>query len=210
MTVKLIILLICAMKFLAVSLSQPPKKIVNTAPRSVRSVASADIESLRAFKQLGFDDQHSSGRLRQTDIAIHHVYHDPNKAQEQYKPYSSSNYGSSSSKGHVSNSFHSSPYFSGYQGQQQQHGAGDISSMWPNNVNNEMSNVDYQHQSQSHPNDILSNMGVELPPSVILGKSLFLVSLTIYVAVFKLNIYVYNNKVKTNRSNKNVVPSVLY
>ena len=182
MTVKVIVLLICAVKFLAVLSSEPPKKIVNTATRLVRSISATDIESLRAFKQLGFDDQHSAGRLRQTDIAIHHVYHDPNKAQGQYKPYSSSNYGSSSSKGHVSNSFQSSPYFSGYQGQQQQHDVGDISSVWPNNVNNEMSNVDYQHQSQSHPNDILSNMGVELLPEQILGKCRFLILLPDYNA----------------------------
>ena len=131
-------------------------------------LSSESIEALRAFKQLGFDDQHTSGRIRQSDIAVHHVYHDPNQGSGNYKPYLSSKYGSSSSTDHASSSFQQSVYSSG-QDKKKNQGMG-ISSGWSNSAMNEMSNNPYQHQVRSHPNDILSNMGVELPSEQILGK----------------------------------------
>ena len=130
-----------------------------------------NIEALRAFKQLGFDDQHASGRIRQSDIAVHHVYHDPNQGSGNYKPYLSSKYGSPSSMDHASSSFQQSPYVSGQEKKKHQ-GIG-ISSGWPNTAMHEISNNAYQHQVRSHPNDILSNMGVQLPPEQILGKDVF-------------------------------------
>ena len=160
-------IVVCAMRFLPTSSAIAQKDTLNTAPL-LGKLAPDSIEALRAFKQLGFDDQHVSGRLRQSDIAVHHVYHDPNQARGKYKPYLSSNYGTSSSRGHISSSFESSPYLSGQQ--VNPGGAVGKSSLWPDSANNEMSNVGYQHQLRSHPNDILSNMGVELSSEQILGK----------------------------------------
>ena len=147
----------CAMIFLATSSVNAQKEALNNSPM-VRPLAPENIEALRAFKQLGFDDQHASGRLKQSDISVHHVYHDPNQSRGKYKPYLSSNYGTSSSRGHISSSFQSSPYLSGQQGNPD--GVVGMSAVWPNSANNELSNIGYTHQSQSHPNDILSNMGV--------------------------------------------------
>ena len=50
-------------------------------------LSTENIEALRAFKQLGFDDQHTSGRIRQSDIAVHNVYHGSNQGSGNYKPY---------------------------------------------------------------------------------------------------------------------------
>ena len=138
------------------------------------SKVSANVAALKPFKQLGFDDQHGASRLSQMDVAVHHAYHKP---QDLYKPHSS--YGSSSNigGGHVSSSFQSSSYFSGGGNQQHMYGNSISSNSWPaavgggSNVNNnEMSKGDYIHQSRSHPNDILSNVGIELPSEQILGK----------------------------------------
>lgn len=151
------------------------------------SKVSVNVAALKPFKQLGFDDQHGANRLSQTDVTVHHAYHKP---QDLYKPHSSYGSSSNSGGGHVSSSFQSSSYFSGGGYQQQMYGNSISSNSWPavvgggSNVNNnEMSKGDYKHQSQSHPNDILSNVGIQLPSEQILGKLFFYLS--IYIALTK-------------------------
>ena len=165
---KAILVALSAFGILTILSAKAQRKTVNTAAIS-QSLSPENIEALRAFKQLGFDEQHASGRIRQSDIAVHHVYHDPTQVHGNFKPYLSSRYGSSSSRNQGSSSFQPSPYLVG-QEQKKNQGAG-TSSVWSNSAMNEMSNNGYQ--SRSHPNDILSNMGVELPSEQILGKSVF-------------------------------------
>ena len=167
---KGVIIVVVAFGVISGALTTAQKEMIKHAPVA-QSLSPENIEALRAFKQLGFDDQHAPGRIRQSDIAVHHVYHDPNLSNNNYKPYSSSKYGSSSSREHSSSSFQSSPYLKTHEDKKNK--VIGISSMWPNNGKTEMSNNGYQHQSRSHPNDILSNMGVELPSEQILGKHYF-------------------------------------
>ena len=162
---KGVITVLVALEFISGALTKAQKEMIKHTPVA-QSLSPENIEALRAFKQLGFDDQHAPGRIRQSDIAVHHVYHDPNLSNNNYQPYSSSKYGSSSSRD--SSSFQSSPYLKTHEDKKNK--VIGISSMWPNNGKSEMSNNGYQHQSRSHPNDILSNMGVELPSEQILGK----------------------------------------
>ena len=128
-----------------------------------------NIEALRAFKQLGFDDQHAPGRIRQSDIAVHHVYHDPNQANGNFKPYLSSKYGSLSGDHSSSSSYQQSPYLMG-QGQKKNQVGSMLDHKWQNSASNGRINSGYPNQPRSHPNEILSNMGVQLPQEQILGK----------------------------------------
>jgi hypothetical protein len=168
MNIKDFVTVIGAFGFLIIVLVKAQGDTIKTAALS-QHLSTENIEALRAFKQLGFDDQHTSGRIRPSDIAVHHVYHDPNQGSGNYKPYLSSKYGSSSD--HASSSFQQSAYLSGQEKKKNQ-GMG-TSSGWSNSAMNEMSNNAYLHQVRSHPNDILSNMGVELPSEQILGKPHF-------------------------------------
>ena len=166
---KAVLFVVSALVIFGAFLAKAQKETFKTAAVSL-PLSPENIEALRAFKQLGFDEQSASGRMRQSDISVHHVYHDPTQSRGSFKPYGSSKYGSSSSRDHSSSSFQSSSYITGQKEKQNQ--VSSISSMWPNNVKNDMSNSGYsQHQSRSHPNDILSNMGVELPSEQILGKA---------------------------------------
>ena len=141
--------------------TEQKKTIINAAAVS-QQLSPENIEALRAFKQLGFDDQHTSGRMRQSDIAVHHVYHDPNQVHGNFKPYLTSKYGSSDFSS--SSSFQQSPYLQGTDQKKNQVSA------WPNSGSNGRIPNAYPGQTRGHPNEILSNMGVELPTEQILGK----------------------------------------
>lgn len=155
------VIIVCAIWSLRTLAAAAQPKTLNAAAVS-QSLSPENIEALRAFKQLGFDDQHTSGRMRQSDIAVHHVYHDPNQVNGNFKPYLSSKYGSSDFGS--SSSFQHSPYLTG-QDQKKNQVAG-----WQNSASNGMMQSGYSSQSRNHPNEILSNMGVQLPAEQILGK----------------------------------------
>ena len=168
-----ILIFACAFGFLRTLTATAQTKTLNAAAVS-QPLSPENIEALRAFKQLGFDDQHTSGRIRQSDIAVHHVYHDPNQVNSNFKPYLSSKYGTLSGDLSSSSSFQQSPYLMG-QGQKKNQ-VGGIAPTWPNSASNGRINSGYPTQPRAHPNEILSNMGVQLPAEQILGKHFSAVS----------------------------------
>ena len=72
---KGVIIVVVALGVISGALTKAQKEMIKHTPVA-QSLSPENIEALRAFKQLGFDDQHAPGRIRQSDIAVHHVYHD--------------------------------------------------------------------------------------------------------------------------------------
>ena len=157
-----ILIITCAFGFLRTLTANEQKKTIINAAAVSQPLSPENIEALRAFKQLGFDDQHTSGRMRQSDIAVHHVYHDPNQVNGNFKPYLSSKYGITDFSS--SSSFQQSPYLPGLDSKKNQVSA------WPNSATKSRVPSGYPAQNHGHPNEILSDMGVELPAEQILGK----------------------------------------
>ena len=81
---KGVIIVVVAFGVISGALTKAQKEMIKHTPVA-QSLSPENIEALRAFKQLGFDDQHAPGRIRQSDIAVHHVYHDPNLSNNNYQ-----------------------------------------------------------------------------------------------------------------------------